>query len=80
MQDDHEAKVRALVADLNARATLNPIRERADELAALVQAIRTPFPATLPTDPDEREFALLLLALRARDHARRLLALVECGM
>ncbi|MHC2625558.1 acyl-CoA reductase-like NAD-dependent aldehyde dehydrogenase [Bradyrhizobium huanghuaihaiense] len=78
MRDDGPLSTEALV--VLRHATVADLRSDVAELSALVAAIRRPFPATLPTDPDEREFALLLIALRARDHARRLLALVEAGM
>lgn len=78
MRDDRPLSTEALV--VLRHATVADLRSDAAELAALVAAIRAPFPATLPADPDEREFALLLVALRARDHARRLLALVESGL
>ncbi|MBR0787387.1 hypothetical protein [Bradyrhizobium iriomotense] len=77
MQDD---PLSAEAQTILRHATVADLRSDVAELSALVAAIRAPFPAELPTAPDEREFALLLVALRARDHARRLLALVEAGM
>lgn len=56
-------------------AAIADLRSDADELAALVQALQRPFPS-LPTDRAEREVALLVIALRARDQARRLLSLI----
>ncbi|MBR0732416.1 hypothetical protein JQ595_27060 [Bradyrhizobium japonicum] len=79
-EDDDDPKLNALALDLCERATLHRLKADATELAELVKAISRPFPASLPTDPDEREFALLIIALRARDQARRLLALVEQGI
>jgi Tripartite tricarboxylate transporter family receptor/Isochorismatase family len=52
-----------------ASAGVGGLPHLAGELTKLVRAIRQPFP-TLPTDPDERAFALLIIALRARDQAR----------
>jgi hypothetical protein len=54
------------------------LRSDSDDLAYLVRAIKRPLPV-LPAGRDERELALLVIALRARDHARRLLALVANG-
>ncbi|MCA1533718.1 hypothetical protein I6F21_14220 [Bradyrhizobium sp. NBAIM03] len=78
MRDDRPLSTEALV--VLRHATVADLRGDAEELAELVAAIRAPFPATLPADPDERELALLMIALRARDHARRMLALVESGL
>jgi len=73
-------KLGPLAQGLLAASRVVDLRDDADELGALIKAIRRPFPAALPTDPEERSFALLILALRARDQARRLLALVAGGI
>ena len=76
MRDHPQARLGAELQAILRHATVADLRSDADELAALVRAIRRPFPASLPVDPDEREFALLILAFRARDQAQRLLALL----
>jgi hypothetical protein len=71
--------------DLCERSRVIDLRDDAAELTRLIRLIRQPFPE-LPNDPDnptnaaEREMALLVLALRARDHARRLLSFFEQGI
>jgi hypothetical protein len=70
--------------DLMERSRVNDLRDDAAELSSLIATIRQPFPE-LPNNPDnpkntaEREMAMLVITLRARDHARRLLALMERG-
>ena len=80
MREPDDDRLGPLAQTLLAASRVVDLRDDAAELGALIKAIRRPFPASLPTDPDEREFALLILALRARDQARRLLALVVDGI
>jgi hypothetical protein len=71
-------KPNALAVDLMQRATLSQLREDATDLAGLVRAIQKPLP-TLPVDATERELALMILLLQARERERRLLTLLVSG-
>jgi hypothetical protein len=63
-----------LALSILSAATVAQLRDNADELGEIVRAMRRPIPI-MPTDPYERECALLVQVMRERDRCRRLLAL-----
>ena len=65
----------ALALDLMGRSRVADLRSDADELTNIIRAMQRPIPI-MPSDPCEREFAMLVQILRERDRCRRLLALV----
>jgi hypothetical protein len=67
-------KLGPLALSILSAATIARLRDDADELAELVQAMRRPIPI-MPADPRERECALFVQIMRERDRCRRLLAL-----
>ena len=50
------------------------MRENADELAKIIRAMCRPIPI-MPSDPREREVAMVVQILRERERCRRVLAL-----
>jgi hypothetical protein len=63
-----------LALSILSAATVAQLRDDADELSEIVQAMRRPIPI-MPSDPRERECALFVQVMRERDRCRRLLAL-----
>jgi len=71
-----DPKPNALALDLMQRATLAQLRDDASELAGLVREILEPLPV-LPLNATERELALMVLLLQARDREMRLLTVIR---
>ena len=59
-------------------ATVADLKADAAELTKIIEAMQRPIPV-MPSDPAEREVALVVQVLRERDRCRRLLALVASG-
>ena len=79
MPDADDPKLDALALDLMGRSRVIDLKSSADDLMQIIRALQRPIPI-MPSDPAERELAMLVQILRERDRRRRLLALVECGI